>query len=110
MRGHRLRKFWREFRNAPPGDRFRTRHRRRQAQHQRGESSWSRALVLLGALGCMAIAVPLMIIPGPAILFWLLAGFLVAGESGSVAKWLDRSELAARTVWNRWRKKRRRKS
>lgn len=55
----------------------------------------------------MAIAVPLMIIPGPAILFWLLAGFLIAGESGTVAKWLDRSELAARRLWNHWKKKRR---
>lgn len=103
----RLRAIWLEFRDAPPGDRFRTRHRRRQAQRQRGEPQWSRALLLLGALACMAIAVPLMIFPGPAVLFWLLAGFLIAGESGTIAKWLDRGELAARTHWNRWRRKRR---
>ena len=48
-----------------------------------------------------------MIIPGPAILFWLLAGFLIAGESGTIAKGLDRSELAVRTLWNRWKRKRR---
>ena len=103
----RVWRFWREFRHAPPGDRFRTRFRRRQAQRERGEPQWSQALLQFGALLCMAIAVPLMIIPGPAILFWLLAGFLIAGESGTIAKGLDRSELAVRTLWNRWKRKRR---
>ena len=102
----RLREYWREFRHAPPGDRFRSRYRRRERERLNGESQWSRPLLILGALLCMGIATPLMILPGPAIFFWALAGFLVAGESTTAAKWLDLTELTGRQWINRWKRRR----
>ena len=102
----RLREYWREFRHAPPGDRFRSRYRRRKRDRQNGESQWSRPLLILAALLCMGIAVPLMVIPGPAVLFWALAGFLIAGESAAAAKWLDLTELTGRQLINRWKARR----
>ena len=66
--------------------------------------------MLLGiALLCIMIAIPLMILPGPAILFYLIAGFLIAGESRWMAALFDFIELSARHGWRRWRDKRRRK-
>ncbi len=49
------------------------------------------------------MAIPLMCIPGPAIVFWALAAFLSAGESRWLAHLLDRGELAIRRLWQRWR-------
>lgn len=102
----RVRKFWREFREAEPGNRFRDRYRRRAEQRARGERILGQPVILGLAVLCCLIAMPLMITPGPAVLFWGLAGFLVAGESARAARSLDWLELKCRELWRDWRKRR----
>lgn len=97
------RKFWREFRDAAPGERFRNRYRRRAEQRARGETQLSRPLIIFLALLCCLVAIPLMLTPGPAIVFWGLAGFLISGESAWLARTLDWSELRVRERWKQWR-------
>ncbi len=101
----RLRELWREFRRAEPGQRFRARFRRRAAERAAGSSQWSRIILIAIALLSIVVAIPLMILPGPATLFYLLAGFLLAGESSWVAALLDHGELLARRLGRRLRRK-----
>ena len=98
---HRLRHYWHEFSTAAPGQRFRERYARRERERRAGGSQWSRALLIGIALLCILIALPLMILPGPAVLFYALAGFLVAGESAWMAALFDRTELLLRRLFKR---------
>ncbi len=108
---HRLRHYWHEFRDAQPGQRFRQRYHRREVERAKGGAQWSRLLLIALACLCILIAIPLMVLPGPAVVFYALAGFLVAGESGWVATFMDRGELQLRRLLNRFRKtKQRRRS
>lgn len=57
----------------------------------------------------VAIGLVLVFIPGPAILFFALAGMLLATESRAVARFLDWSEVTirrlardARCTWRAW--------
>jgi hypothetical protein len=63
---------------------------------------------LLAALGCIAVGIVLTVVPGPAILFFLIAGSLLSTESLFVARWLDWSEVKLRAAWSwsrrHWRK------
>lgn len=64
-----------------------------------------RRVLLLGlAVLLTAIGVVLMFIPGPAILFFFLAGALLAEESLPVARGLDWAELRLRAAWNALRR------
>jgi hypothetical protein len=67
-----------------------------------------RFLRLLVALGSIVVGIVLTVIPGPAILFFLIAGSLLSTESLFVARWLDWSELKLRAGWSwsqrHWRK------
>ena len=60
------------------------------------------------AVVSIAVGIVLMFIPGPAILFFLIAGGLLAAESREVARGLDWSEVRLRRIskWarTRWRK------
>ncbi len=98
---HRLRHYWHEFRTAEAGQRFRERYARRERERSSGGSQWSRIVLIGIALLCLVIAVPLMILPGPAVLFYALAGFLVAGESAWMAALFDRIELLLRRLFKR---------
>lgn len=102
----RLRDFWREFREAEPGNRFRDRYRRRAKQRARGERGLGRPVIIGLAIICCLIAIPLALTPGPAFLFWGLAGFLIAGESAWAARTLDWIELKGREWWRDWRRRR----
>lgn len=66
-----------------------------------------RVVLIAAAVVCLAIAVVLSVIPGPAIPFYFLAGGLLATESRAVARAMDWSEVRARRVaaWGkrRWR-------
>jgi hypothetical protein len=97
----RLREIWREFRQSEPGQRFQDRYQRRYAQRQAGEPWWHGPRTYFVAGLFVLIAIPLMFTPGPAIIFWALAAFLIAGESLWLARLLDRSELALRRVFRR---------
>lgn len=99
----RVRKIWREFRASEPGQRFQDRYARRHAERQAGEPWWHGPRTYAVAALFVLIAIPLMFTPGPAIVFWALAAFLIAGESRWLARLLDRGELAIRRLWQRWR-------
>lgn len=66
-----------------------------------------RIVRLVLAFVAIAIGVVLMFIPGPAILFFLIAGSLLATESLAIARLLDGLEVKLRALWQwikrRWR-------
>ena len=94
----RLRQELKTLRAGTPGHRFRARYDR----HQRSEESqrWlHRAGRLLGAAVAFVVGVVLVFIPGPAIVFFALAGALLASDWLWVARLLDWSEVKLRRVW-----------
>jgi hypothetical protein len=101
----RLRKKWRGFEALPAGKRFQTIY-----EQQRGAPAWVKPVVIAGAVISFGIGVLLSVLPGPAFVFYGLAGALLAVESLWVARALDNGELAARrriTRFRKWRAKRR---
>jgi len=100
----KLRKKWRELKAYPPGKRFQTVH-----EQQKNAPAWVKPVVIAGAVVAFGIGVLLSILPGPAFVFYGLAGALLAIESAWVARQLDRGEVAARKLlarFRRWRSKR----
>jgi hypothetical protein len=101
----RLRKKWRGLKALPAGKRFQTVH-----EQQQGAPTWVKAVVIAGAVISFGIGVLLTVLPGPAFVFFGLAGALLAVESRWVARALDDGEVAARrkiTRFRKWRAKRR---
>jgi hypothetical protein len=90
---------WGELAHDSPGQRFTHLYERQHANGSRG-LSW---LYILGALLCIAIGVVLVFIPGPAFVFFILAGGLMATQSRWLAQRLDRGEVAITKWWKRWR-------
>ncbi|HEY8993238.1 MAG TPA: hypothetical protein VIM71_01020 [Lacunisphaera sp.] len=56
------------------------------------------------ALGAAVIGVFLMFLPGPAILFYFIAGTLLASESLTLARLMDWGEVRFRALW-KWSKR-----
>jgi hypothetical protein len=98
----RLRQSWRRLRRAKPGRRFRDYHERAQ---RRPNGAVTRVVRLVGALVALAIAIVLTVLPGPAVVFYFLAGMLIAADSALAARWLDRTEAGLRGLWRRWRRR-----
>jgi hypothetical protein len=101
-----MRKEWRAIRDAEPGERFEKHYRR---THDVPGARKYAVLYWLGALVAFAIGVVLVFIPGPAILFFLIAAALVATQALWLARRLDRAEVALRR-WGRafkawWRRR-----
>lgn len=96
---------WKVMLKGRPGQRFQDRYT--EAKKSRADASWGqkarRALRLLLALIAVVIAVFLMVLPGPAVLFYFFAGTLLASESLYVARLLDWAEVRLRTMW-KWGK------
>lgn len=103
MQSH-FRQAWRDLRRERPGQRFQARYER--SRKNRHRSFATRIALIIAALVCFAIAVVLTVMPGPAILFFLLGGGLLANESRFVARLMDNGEVILRRVirWgkNRW--------
>jgi hypothetical protein len=100
----KLKTKWRELKSYPPGKRFQTVY-----EKQKDAPAWVKPVVIAGAIVAFGIGVLLSIMPGPAFVFYGLAGALLATESAWAARQLDRAELAARrlhTRWKRWRSRR----
>ena len=102
-----LKKQWQALRRLPPGERFQTRYHEEQ-RSRLGRSRWKQALSLILVPLSLGIGVVLMFIPGPAILFFLIAGALLSSHVLWVARALDWAELRlrsaakkARTWWTR---------
>lgn len=105
MRFPNFRLAWTKFRDAAPGHRFRTHHRSRAQRSAKRGRLIARLLAVIGAIFCLLIAIPLVILPGPAILFFALAGLLLAGESRFMAALFDYLELLGRHWIRRWQRR-----
>lgn len=92
MRG-KARRSWDALRSDPPGQRFRRHYERRQQEADRSGNS-RRYLV---ASGLILVGVVLVFIPGPAVLFFALAGALLAEVSLPAARTLDWAEARVRS-------------
>jgi uncharacterized protein (TIGR02611 family) len=99
-----VRTSWRRLRAAPAGERFIRQYRAHQAGHRR---AWTRPLTL--GFGALVVAVGLVALPapGPGTLVVALGAALLARESETVARLLDRIELwatpRARRIRAAWR-------
>jgi hypothetical protein len=103
----KLKRKLRELKALPPGERFQTVN-----EQQSGGPAWVRPVVIAGAVIAFGIGILLSVLPGPAFVFYALAGALAAIESKWVARTLDRGELALRKLlahWHRWRASKSRK-
>jgi hypothetical protein len=87
-----------ELASAEPGKRFTELYER-----QQGKPGWLKWFYVVGALACVAVGVVLVFIPGPAFVFFILAGGLLSAQSHWMATRLDRAELALRGLWRRLR-------
>lgn len=88
---------WRAFRRGPPGRRFLGSYERHQRSAKKGH--WAGKLLCVGG-GALLIVLGLVftLIPGPAILFFLVGGGLLARESPNVARAMDWIEVRVRAV------------
>jgi hypothetical protein len=101
---------WKTLKHAKPGQRFEARYK--SGQRASEAAGWGqqalRFLRLLVALGSIVVGIVLTVIPGPAILFFLIAGSLLSTESLFVARSLDWTEVKLRLGWSwgkrHWRK------
>ena len=101
-----FREHWRDLKRGRPGRRFQDRYERARFQEAKG-GAWQRIALIAAALVCLVIGLVLSVMPGPAVLFFFLAGGLLATESRVVARFMDWSEVRLRHVlaWakRRWR-------
>jgi Putative transmembrane protein (PGPGW) len=92
-----LKRQWRAFRSGKPGHRFQDRFDRN--RRARASQSWLRRLLQPAiAIVLILIGVVLTFIPGPAIVFYFAGAGILAGESRTLARALDWSELKVRKV------------
>lgn len=91
------RRSWRELRRSRPGHRFQDRYERAHQEQQRGGLAQRVVLVVL-AIVFLGIAIVLSVMPGPAFVFFFLAGGLLASESRYVARFMDACEVFVRRV------------
>lgn len=95
---------WRRLKRGKPGARFQSAYRRARRE-RRKTSPWLRLLRIAAAIVALAGGVALSVLPGPAFVFFGLAGVLFAMESPRVARGLDWLELRLRRcgVWGKRR-------
>lgn len=86
------------------GERFKNEHKR--VRHHGAQGGWVRFIFFGLAIVSAAIGVVLVFIPGPAIVFFVLSGALLASQSWTMACLLDRAEAAMHRTWIRSKKRR----
>jgi Flp pilus assembly protein TadB len=105
-----LKSDFRKMKRDRTGERFKNQHER--AKKRGLDRGWMKALFFIGAFISAAIGVVLVFIPGPAFVFFILAGALVAIPWWPAARALDNAEAAAMPWWrklrSRWTRKPRR--
>lgn len=97
---------WQTLKRSRPGRRFRDRYEASRRGASRGTFVQRVVRVTLAA-AAIAIGVVLVFMPGPAVLFFALAGALLASESRSVARFMDWCEMKLRAAGSRLRGRRR---
>jgi hypothetical protein len=91
---------WQELKGSAPGERFKTAHANA-CRRRRTTPLWHRVVQLGLAVVALVLGVIFAFIPGPAFVFFALAGALLATESRAVAGALDWWELGLR-AFGRW--------
>ncbi|MDF3059667.1 MAG: hypothetical protein K0R17_3882 [Rariglobus sp.] len=91
-----------KMKNDRPGERFKNEHKR--ARRRGVAAGWARILCLGLAIVTAAIGVVLVFIPGPAFVFFILSGALLASQWWAAACLLDKAEITLQRAWN-WSKK-----
>ena len=105
-----LKKQWQTLKRGKPGERFIQRYEAGQKAKKSAGPGFKllRVVRILVALGAVVVGIILVFIPGPAILFFLIAGSLLAAESRTIARFLDWAELKLRAVFSwlsrQWRR------
>jgi hypothetical protein len=92
-----FRQHWRELRRGRPGRRFQDRYERSRREENR-TGALKRIALITVAIALLAVGLVLTVIPGPAFVFFILAGALLAGESRIIAKFMDWCEVRARRI------------
>ena len=102
----RLKAQWQQLQASRPGHRFRDRYERHKRDRSGAKLFW-RIVRVAAAAVLVCIGAFFMFVPGPAILFYALAGALLSTDSLPVAKALDWCEVKGRRLgrWGqqRWR-------
>jgi len=90
-----------KFTSVPHGQRFRAHYDRLQQQPH-----LVRTLLTIGlGLLLLALGLVMLVLPGPGLLVGFAGAALIAGESRSAARLLDRIDLFLSRVWARWRRR-----
>jgi hypothetical protein len=89
-----------EILHSQPGRRFRERYRRKQ---QEKGSAWKRCAFVCGGILLALVGLFFMAVPGPGIPILAVGLALIAQESATVARLLDRAEVRLRQWWKRRR-------
>jgi hypothetical protein len=84
-----------------PGRRFQERYRRKHAEHG---SAWKRCGFVCAGIVLTVIGVFFLAVPGPGIPILAVGLALIAQESETMARWLDRTELRLRRWWKKLRR------
>lgn len=99
-----LRKEWQGIWECPAGERFESRFRRTRREKGRVEVA-SQVFRVALALAFFAVGVVFIFLPLPELPFFLLSGGLLATESLSLARFLDRTEMRLRATWEKARRR-----
>jgi hypothetical protein len=90
-----------EIIHSQPGRRFQERYRR---MHADKTSLWKRCVFFCGGILLSLVGLFFMAVPGPGIPILVIGLALIAQESKSLARWLDRTELKLRAWWKKLRR------
>jgi len=92
----RLKQSWQDLKKRRPGHRFEERYE--QSRAKAGSGGGGRTIKLVVGILLVLVGIVLLVIPGPGSLFIVIGGAFLAEESRTVARFLDRTELAGRRV------------
>jgi hypothetical protein len=92
---------WDAFAHSLPGRRFQERYRRKAST---GRGRMARWAVILAGIGLTVVGTFFLAVPGPGIPILAVGLALVAQESASTARLLDRAEIRIRRRWRRLRR------
>lgn len=98
---------WRAFVAVPRGQRFAAHHER---AHRPDAPKWMRIATLTMGSILLVLGIVMLVLPGPGLLAIIAGGVLIAEESSTAARVLDRLDLAAARAGGRWRAWRARKA
>lgn len=91
---------WHAFVAVPRGKRFAAHHER---AHRPDAPGWMCAATLTMGSVLLVLGIVMIVLPGPGLLAIIAGGVLLAEESSSAARVLDRLDLAVARAGERWR-------